>query len=247
MIIGDLKKQIAAYLQRPVADLVVNGVDLILAAINESHEFMQQQYDFKYAEVSVDALVSIANGVPISPLYLHGTTTYVTVKKVLRAFVADGFGGVRPIKYVSRDFVISDVRQRWDGVPMSWARVIRDMPNYPTFYEIYLCQIGQILHVYPTSRVIMPVDPMPIYLDVIRYFPDYDSDDQDNVDFYLQFGATFMKYDSICRLNPRVKEFVPRQEGNVAPPTDERDKAWVDLLAWDANLVTTGDVSLSLD
>ncbi len=247
MIIGDLKKSIAAYLQRPVSDFVVNGVDLLLGVINESHEYMQQQYDFEYATVSVDAQVSIANGVPISPLYLHGTTTYVTVKKVLRAFVADGFGGVRPIKYVSRSYVIDDVKQRWDGIPLSFAPSIRDMPNYPTFYEIYLCQIGQTLMVYPTSRVIVPADPLPVFLDVIRYFPDYLTDDQDNSDFYLQFGSTFMKYDSICRLNPRVKEFVPRQEGNVAPPTDERDKAWQDLLAWDAQLVTTGNAALTLE
>lgn len=246
MIIGNLKKQIAAYLQRPVSDFVVEGVDLLLAVINESHEYMQQQYDFKYAEVSVDALVSIANGLPISPLYLHGTNDYVTVKKVLRAFIADGYGGVRPIKYVSRDFIVKDAQQRWDGVPRVWAPTIRDMPNYPTFYEVYLSQVGQRLIIYPTSITILQTDPMPIFLDVIRYFPDYSSDDEDNVDFFLQFGATFMKYDSICRLNPRIKEFVPRQEGNVAAPTDERDKAWVDLLAWDANLVTTGDSSLSL-
>src|SRR5438477_3475560 len=166
MIIGDLKEHIAAYLQRPVADFVVNGVDLLLGVINESHEYALQQYDFEYAKVSVDALVSIANGVEISPLYLHGTTNYVTVKKVLRAFIADGFGGVRPIKYVSRDFVIDDVRQRWDGIPISFAPTIRDMPNYPTFYEVYLCQLGTKLMVYPTSRVIVPVDPMPVFLDV---------------------------------------------------------------------------------
>lgn len=245
MTINDLKRKIAAYLQRSPQDFVVNGVDLLLDAINDAHMDLLQQYDWEYAKVSVDALVSIANGCEISPLPLHGTTDLVTVKKVLRSFVADGFGGVRPIKYVSRDFVIDDVGQRWDGIPLKWAPNQRDMPNWPTFYEVYLTQLGTKLIVYPTSRVLVPIDPMPVFLDVIRYFPDY-KDDDENSDFILQYGNHFLKWDAICALNYRAKEFVPRQEGNVTSPTDQRDAALINLLAWNAGLVTTGDYSVSL-
>lgn len=245
MSILQLKQLIAAYLQCTVEDFVVNGVDLLLDAINDSHMDLQQQYDWEYAKVSVDALVSIANGCPISPLKLHGTDNYVTVKKINRAFIADGFGGVRPIRYVSRDYVMDDVQQRWDGVPLKWAPTVRDMPNYPTFYEVYLTQIGQTLMVYPTSRVIVPADPMPVYLDVFRLFPDY-KDDDENSDFFLQYCDHYLKWDCICDLNTFRRQFVPRQEGNLAPPTDQRDAALKNCLAWNAGLVSTGDSAVSL-
>jgi len=82
-------------------------------------------------------------------------------------------------------------------------------------------------------------------MDVYRYFPDY-SEDDDN-DFVLEFGDDFLFWDSVCRLNYYVKEFVNRQEGNVSPPNKERDEAWADFKSWDGSLILSGDTSLSLD
>ncbi len=246
MTIATLKSKIAGYLQRAVADYSVNGVDLLLDAINKAHQWGQQQYDFEYAKCVVDALVSLEDGVAISPLPLHGTMTNVAVKKVLKAFVSDAFKGFRPIKFVSRAWQTDDVEQRWSGIPYPFAPSQRDMPSYPTFFETYLVQVGQTLMIYPNATIISRQDPLPISLDVVQYFPDY-IDDSHPVDFFLQYGDDWLAWDAICRLNVLNKEFVPRQEGNIAPPTDQRDRAWQDLLAWDAQLVTTGDSMLSLD
>jgi hypothetical protein len=254
MDIQTLKVKVATYLQKVATDFVIANptpppttVDLLLDAINKSHQHAQQYHDFEFAKVSVDALVDLTNGVPISPLPLHGTTSQVTVKKVLRAFIADGFGGVRPIKFVSREWQVADAAQRWNGVPYPWAPVQRDMPQYPTFYEVYLTQQANILMLYPSAKVVVPQNPAPIFLDVVRYFPDYQNTD-DNSDFLLQFGDAYLMWDACCRLNTLVKEYVPRQEGNVPAPTDDRDAAWQDLIAWDANVVTTGaEEAASLD
>jgi hypothetical protein len=254
MDIKSLKVKIATYLQKVPSDFVITNpsppptsVDLLLDAINKSHQWAQQQRDFENCKVSVDALVDLNNGVPISPLPLHGTSTQVTIKKVLRAYIADGYGGVRPMKFVSRDWQYADAGQRWDGVPYPWAPHQRDMPSYPTFYEVYLTQQANILMLYPNAQVVVPQNPLPVFLDVIRYFPDYQDTDS-NTDFLLQFGDDYLMWDSCVRLNPLVKEFVPRQEGNVPAPTDERDQAWQDLITWDANYVTTGaEEAASLD
>src|SRR5215475_236648 len=247
MDIATLKTRIAAYLQGVPGDFVVSGFDLILDAINKSHQWAQQQYDFELAKVSVDALVDLQNGVPVSPLPLHGTATMVPVKKVYNAFISDGYGGVRPIPFVDRDFQVQDSFQRWNGIPYPWAPAIRDLPTYPTFYQVYLVQMGGQLMIYPAAQVVVPQNPLPVYLDVWRYFPDYTNASPDNADFLLQFGDDWLGWNSICRLNYLRKEFVPRQEGNVAPPTEERDKAWQDLLAWDAQMVVTADTALNLD
>ena len=257
MDIGTLKVKVATYLQKVATDFVITNpnpppttVDLLLDSINASHQHALQYHDFEYAKVSVDALVDLFSGVPISPLQIHGTTgpaNLVTVKKVLRAYIADGFGGVRPIKFVSRDWQYADAGQRWNGVPYPWAPVQRDMPSYPTFYEIYLTQQADTLMMYPNARVVVPQNPLPLFLDVIRYFPDYDNT-SNNSDFLLQFGEKFLMWDACCNLNALVKEYVPRQEGNVSAPTEQRDDAWQDLIAWDANVVTTGaEEAASLD
>ena len=247
MDIKSLKFKIATYLQKIPSDFVVsestNGmtpvIDLLLDAINKSHQWAQLQRDFEQAKCSVDALVDLQNGVPLSPQKLHGTSTLVPVKKVLRAYLADGYGGVRPMSFVSRDWQYADAGQRWDGVPYPWAPSQRDVPAYPTFHEVYLTQQADILMLYPNAKVTPPQNPVQIYLDVIRLFPDY-VDTDSNSDFFLQFGDDFLMWDACVRLNPLVKEFVPRQEGNVPAPTDARDQAWQDLINWDANYITTG-------
>jgi hypothetical protein len=166
--------------------------------------------------------------------------TQVTVKKILRAYISDGFGGARPIKFITRDWQAADADQRWYGIPYPFAPAQRDMPSYPTFYEVYLVQQAAILQLYPNARVVIPQNPLPVFLDVVRYFPDY-TDPDDNVDFLLQFGDNWLGFAAICYLNTFVKEFVPRQEGNIPAPTAERDDAWSKLIAWDAQLITTGD------
>lgn len=244
--IPDLKAKVAAYHDKTVADYVVNSYDLLLDAINKSHQYALMQYDFEFAKVSVDVSVSLSTGAPVSPHYLHGTTDYVTVKKVLKAFISDSQGGIRPIKFTSRDTQASDSAERWAGVAVPWAPNQRDLPTYPAFSEPWLVQLGTNLMLYPASADVFSTDPVPLFLDVIRYFPDYDDDDDDG-DFLLQFGDEFLCWDAICRLNKVSKTFVPRQEGNLSEPTKERDAAWQDLIAWDSGLVNTGDTQLSLD
>jgi hypothetical protein len=249
MTLERLKGQIAAYLQNEVIDYVHNRVDLLLEAINEAQQGAQQLYDFEYSKVVVDALVDLTTGVQISPLPLHGTATEVDVKKVLRAYVVDGYGNPRPIKFISRGSQFQDVNERWAGIPTPWAPTQRDSPSYPTFHEMYLVQQGQTLFLYPDATSAHAQNPFPIYLDVIRYFPEYEDTQltDSNVDWLMEFADSYIKWAAICQLNVFSKEFVPRQEGNVPAPTDLRDEAWKDLLAWDAQLVTTGDSLVNLD
>lgn len=67
------------------------------------------------------------------------------------------------------------------------------------------------------------------------------------LDFLFTNGDDYLFYDCLCRLNDLTKQFCQRQEGNVPPPTDKRDKAWNDLLKWDSNLTAEGTTSYDLD
>jgi hypothetical protein len=67
------------------------------------------------------------------------------------------------------------------------------------------------------------------------------------LDFLFTNGDDFLFYDCLCRLNELTKQFCQRQEGNVPPPTDKRDKAWEDLKKWDSNWIAEGTTSFNLD
>lgn len=52
-------------------------------------------------------------------------------------------------------------------------------------------------------------------------------------DFIVQYGANWLQWAIVCELNMNFRTFVPRTEGNLAPPEKYRDEAWHDLLLWD--------------
>lgn len=239
----DLEAKIAAYLQHIVADFDVNGINLLRDAINQSQRYAQMQHDFEMMRCSVDVSVSLTSGVIFSPAFLHGTSNYVTIKKIRRAYIASPDQGIRPIGFTNQEYVSNDLALRWQGTEWSRGRAFPapfDFVDTPT-----LVQSGQHVYLYPADQNVFGASPVSMMLDVYRYFPNYDEDD-DN-DFMLQFGDDFLFYDSLCRLNFYWKEFVNRQEGNVAPPNGERDAAWAALLAWDASLILSGDTALTLD
>ncbi len=240
----DLKSKIAGYLQLAVADLeAVNGIDLLLDAINRSHQYAQMQYDFELMRCSVDVSISLTSGVLFSPAHLHGTTDYVTIKKIVRTYLAGESGGMRPINYSNREWVSNDLMFRWQGTQFS-RQTVQPAP-FGNIDTPAVIQMGPHLYMYPADPDVVGQSPVSIVMDVYRYFPDY-SEDDDN-DFILEFGDDFLFWDSVCRLNFFSKEFVNRQEGNVSPPNKERDEAWADFVAWDGSLILSGDTSLSLD
>lgn len=242
--IPNLKAKIAGYLQRVESDYVVNDIDLLLDAINKAHQYAMLQHDFLFAEASVDVPVNLTSGARLSPALLHGTSDLITIKKVLRAWLGDGNSGYRPIDFTSQESKYSDANLRWRGVEFSRGRTFGD--GDLSIYTPYVSQSGPYVYLFPSDANIVGSSPVSVMFDVIRWFPDYDDDD-DSSDFLLQFGDDFLFWDSICRLNKLNKEFVTREEGNLSEPQKERESAWDDLLAWDAGLVYTADTSLNLD
>ncbi len=235
--IPNLKAKIAGYLQRAESDYMVNNIDLLLDAINKAHQFALLQHDFVFAECTVDVPVNLTAGARLSPAVLKGTNNYVTVKKVLRAWL-----GYVPIDFTTQADRAADHGRYWDGVDFSRGRLYNDLPNA----RPYVSQSGPNIYLFPANTSIVGSSPITLELDVIRYFPDY-SDEEGSTDFIMQFGDDFLFWHSVCRLNFFNKEFVQREEGNVGAPKEERKEAWENLLAWDAGMVTTADTTLNLD
>lgn len=244
--IPNLKKKIAAYLQRQPSDYLVNGFDLLLDAINRAHQYALMQHDFELAKCAVDVPVDLSSGAVFSPAFLHGTTEYVTVKKILNVGFATSNGGVRPIGFVNRKTQVSNAEKNWKNHPFSGLSRYPDANALNIDTIPYLTQIGNRVYMVPSDPLVVGQSPVNCVLDVVRFFPDY-IDDDDVTDFILQFGDDFLFWDACCRLNYLNEQWVLRVEGKVGPPKEERQKAWDDLLAWDAGVVNTGDTSFNLD
>jgi len=70
-----------------------------------------------------------------------------------------------------------------------------------------------------------------VSIDGYRWLDPYTS--PANRDFLTDYGSDWMQWFTICHVNRRVEVYVPRQEGTMSPPTDERDEAWLSLVQWD--------------
>lgn len=57
--------------------------------------------------------------------------------------------------------------------------------------------------------------------------------------FFLEHGSEWLTWALVCDLNFRYQTFVPRQEGMLSPPVQQRDELWQALVAFDATRVQT--------
>ncbi len=235
--VPNLKAKIAAFLQRQASDLIVNGVDLGLDAINRAHQWALMKRDFELAKVPVLYNLNLASGGALSPATLLDGSSLVTVKKVVNVFTTDGNGNrVRPIHFISQKTHIRELAQDWANRP--WEFRFTDPPlavsNTAILPAVY--QVGQTLVLYPADNSTWGngTTSVQIAADVVRWFPDYQGQNSDN-DFMLQFGDDFLFWYAVHRLNKLFKEFVPQEQGNLDDKYIQqmRDEAWMDLCQFD--------------
>lgn len=98
---------------------------------------------------------------------------------------------------------------------------------------------GRKIFTYPYNT-----EDVLLYVDVNRWLQDYllDSD----TDQFLVHGFEFMQWATIVETNRLLQRFVIRQEGNLPPPTAERDRALQDFIEWDI-YQTEADRNIQLD
>ena len=94
MDIGTIKSVAAGYLQKAPADFVVNGVDLLLVALNNARKKAELLHDFNANRVNAQIQVDPINGVDISTAVLKGTSTPVALKEFITFYLADPNGEI---------------------------------------------------------------------------------------------------------------------------------------------------------
>lgn len=253
MNVGQLRKAIASYLNPdfasatppesdPWSKFTVAGTDLLMLALNNVRLTAEQARDFQQSKVDVDVVVDGYLGGSLDDVVLHGTNTSVLVKTVIDGGWRSTNGIVTPVDVVDRDNFFQELRrdiQRNDDFGPD-DRYKGDQPsNFVTGSNITLLINGNDLAIYPGTTIAGTT--YNIELSIYRWLDLYDNDS--DTDFLTYFCQNYMLWAGIVEANHLVKQFLPRQEGNLPPPTGERDRAWAAVEKWDDFVQETGRIS----
>jgi hypothetical protein len=74
---------------------------------------------------------------------------------------------------------------------------------------------------------------LEVYIFDTDWTTDDVEDDADVSDIWTTHGAEYILWGSIIELNYRFKEFVPREEANLTPPTELMRGGLESLITWD--------------
>lgn len=254
MNIGQLRKAIAAYLNPdyvintsahpgetgPDSKFQVGEIDLLLLALNNVKREAEQLRDFQLSKCDVDVAVDGFTGGVLDSALLHGTNIPVKVKSIIDGGWRTSTNGLIPVDVVPRDTWFQEQR-RIDGMD-GRVRYKGDPPgpnDVSSRHQIALLTNGNALSIGPGQSTAGTV--YNIELSVFRWMSEYEKDTDE--DFFTAFCHNYMMWAGIVEANHLVKQFVPRQEGNLSPPDKLKERAWSAVEKWDDFIEETGRIS----
>jgi len=233
MNIGTIKKHVAAYLRKPLAEFVFDGVDLMLAELNAARNALELLNDFQ-AQKIVAYLTVAPDGTDISEAR-DETDTVVRLKDWTTFYLVEAGGGLSPIRHHTRKH-----QSTWamEQLEFRHFRTLGDVTlRYPsTIEEAKLLGLGKrtevFLHGTKVELVPRSNSDTEIAIDGVKWMDEY-TDDADT-DWMTEAAPEYLKWAAVCALNYESLRFASGTDGNVAPPVKARDEAAQRLITWDA-------------
>lgn len=209
------------------ADFTVGGFDLGLSLLNQIRRQAELLHDFNFNRKLVTVTVNSITGGSLDSAVLYGTATAADIKTIINVGQFDTNGNLIPVD--------------WGTTESSLSRQIEDNPwgggiRYPTD--------GQVA-AYPNGRRRFTITNNAIYfwpktetsenltIGLEAYIFQVDWAATTETDVWTTKGSAYLMYSLIVQLNNRFKFYVPRTEGNLAPPQTLANEALASLLAWD--------------
>jgi hypothetical protein len=231
--IPDLKNLICGYLSEETGttlvpgDFVVNTVDMLLLSINSAKRQAQSLNDFFYCQQECMMPID-SNGTTLDDVTDLNAVS-VDVKRILEVLVPIS-GGFIPIEFISNDARLARLRRIVGDAPYSATMTAADFGADEINPRAY--QRGRWIHLEPADQFTFPVE---CRFEAITFLPDYTGAE---VDFILTNGWRYLMWKAIQELNTNIKEFVPRQEGNIdsAEVAGFAAEAFGALIAWDKSI-----------
>lgn len=213
-----------------VADFVVNGVDLLLLALNNTRRGAERIRSFRYAEANASLSVAAAGTDLAACTYPAGVTAN-GVKSIDSAQIPIAGGDTIPIEFMTNDALNERIRTQLGRQPYDATKTLAQLGvvfNNPIAYQ----QASRI-YLYPPSMFTFPVAAV---LNVTRFMADYTMDADE--DFFCKFAPDYMLWQGVIEANKLWQQFVGRQEGTVdeAAVSAMAQAALSALLIWDAGV-----------
>lgn len=230
MTLREIKNAAASYLDREELDLNVNGLDLGLVAMNTVRREAEAVWDFEFQRRLVTVSVNGVTGGSLDSAVLYGTATSAEIKTVIDVGLFDEQGNLRPVE--------------WTTVAESLERQRSENPFGSNLYltdgeaESGPCGTGRFDFVGSTVYRFPKVSNATYTLGMEVYAGTTDwvaSDLNSTVAPWTTFGAPFLLWATVVELNHLFKAFVPRQEGNLPPPTQRAAAALDAFRQWDTS------------
>lgn len=217
---ADVETIMAVYLGRDiVTDLVLNGVDTGLWALNAARRIAERARDLAYSETTTTLSVATA-GTLI-------TTAGTPIKRIKSVLLPVASSGLQPIEFLTYEQYIARVRLQLGRLAFDPTKTLAQLGV--GFENAFAYQVGQTLYVYGATSY-----PITATLDIVQWLPDYVTGAE--TDFILTYGKEFLQWQGILECNKFWRRFIPQQEGNI----DEKevqgmaDTALQAFLAWDS-------------
>jgi hypothetical protein len=125
MTLLQLRSMIAAYLQKSVPDLTINGADLSLLALNNARKTAEMMHDFEFSRKHVTVTIDAMSGGTLDDVIQEGSPT-CEVKTVIECGIYDDAFNVHPVEWTTVSESIERQRQIKPGFG----------PRYPADGEV---------------------------------------------------------------------------------------------------------------
>lgn len=225
MTLAQILTAAASYLGKTTADLTVNSLDLGLLALNQVRTTAELSHDFEFNRKLVTVTIDGVTGGSLDAAVIYGTATAVEPKSILEIGTFDELGNLRPIEWTT---VAESLERQYNQVRPVTLRYPTDQEASALVANTRVSLVGRNLFLVPKAVGAQ----LELGLEVYAMTAEWTSTSGSYAPWTTK-GSQFLLWQTVVHLNQLFKEFVPRQEGNLAPPKDLADEGLQALLTWD--------------
>jgi len=228
VLLSDIKKATASYLQLDVADLTQNGLDLFLVAVNQARAEAELLYDFEFTRTLAELSVDGSTGGSLVNTVLYGTATAVEVKSIVEVGIFDTYGNLLPVEWTT----IAESLERQRVNPHYRRRNVTDGNTLEPPGRGRFTFAGDRVLFFPKTAG----ETFLLGMEIYAMTTDWDADtlaETTATDPWLSKGSSYLQWRSIIHMNYFNKQFISRQEGNLPPPQELADRALASFREWD--------------
>lgn len=227
MTLTEILDSAAGYLGTTQAAFTVNSQNLGLVALNQARNNAELNHDFEFTRKLAQLTIDGVTGGSLDAAVLYGTATAVEPKTVLEVGVFDADGNFRPVEWTTTAESLE--RQRTQRYPVT--------DRYPTDgTSDTLDSLNRVVFTGRQAYLVPKVNGAQVVLGLEIYAMTADWAAANLTSTFAPWttkGSQYLMWQTVIHLNHLFGEFIPRQEGNLAPPKDMADEGLNSLITWD--------------